>query len=130
MPDVITLGGVSLPGDLRWTDEFGWSPVERAQEYSLTGALIVQEAEKLAGRPITLDAGDAGSGLIWLPRSTVTALYALASTLGWSGTLTLADSRSFAVAFREEGLNAEPARHIAPHETGDPYFLTVKLQTV
>jgi len=131
MPDpVITLGSVTLPGDLQWTDEFSWSPVDRSQEYSLTGALIVQEATRLAGRPITLEAGNPGNGRIWLARSVVEALYTLASTPGWSGTLTLADSRTFTVAFREEGVVAEPVRPIAPLDTSDPYHLTVKLQTV
>ncbi|HRY16676.1 MAG TPA: hypothetical protein P5330_12495 [Candidatus Competibacteraceae bacterium] len=130
MPDDITLGGVTLPGDLRWIDEFAWSPVARSQEYSLTGALIVQEAAKQTGRPITLEAKNESAGYICLARSQVAALYALVSTPGWAGTLTLMDGRSFAVAFRDEGLRADPVRHIAPHEDADAYTLTLQLQTI
>ena len=60
-----TLNALALPGDMMWTDEFNWSPVERSIDYSLTGALIVDIGTRQAGRTITLEgADDAG----WLPR--------------------------------------------------------------
>lgn len=130
MTDIITLGSITLPGDLRWVDEFTWSPVVREQEYSLTGALIIQEATRQVGRPITLEAQSEEIGFVWLLRSTVTALYNLAATSGWSGLLTLTDGRSFTVAFREDGISAEPVQHRAPSANSDPYTLTLKLQTV
>lgn len=123
----ITLGAVTLPGDLRWADEFAWAPVVQSSEYSLTGALIVQEAVKLAGRPITLEATQDG---LWVTRATVLAVQALAETPGWSGTLTLHDGRTFTVGFRDDRISAEPVRHIAPLESGDAYTLTIKLQTL
>jgi hypothetical protein len=58
---------------------------------------------------------------------------ALAATAGWTGTLTLADARTFPVAFRDEGVLAEPAQRAAPRVAGtafDTFTLTVKLQTV
>lgn len=130
MPDDITLGSVTLPGDLKWSDEFSWSPVARSQDYGLTGSLILQESTRLAGRPITLEAKSESIGYIWLARSIIDALYTLASTPGWSGTLTLMDGRTFTVGFRDEGVAAEPVWHIAPHEDADAYTLTLKLQTV
>lgn len=123
----ITLGAVTLPGDLRWADEFAWSPLVQQTEYSLTGALIVQEAVKQAGRPITLEAKQEG---LWVTRATVLELRALAETPGWSGTLTLHDGRTFTVCFREDRISAEPVRHIAPLESGDAYTMTLKLMTV
>lgn len=96
----------------------------------MTGSLILQESAKQAGRPITLQADNPGNGLIWLARAVVEALYTLSGTPGWEGTLTLADARTFTVAFRDEAVVAETVRHIAPLETGDPYTLTIKLQTV
>lgn len=126
----ITLGEVTLPGDLRWSDEFTWSPVARSQEYGLTGALIIDEASRQAGRPITLEAKNESAGYIWLARSVVDALRALAATPGWTGTLTLEDARTFAVAFRGDGVIAEPVRHITPPVANDPYLLTVTLLTV
>ena len=58
----IALGSVTLPGDLRWSDEFAGAQVQRSAEYSVTGALIVQEAVKQAGRPITLEAKSGRTG--------------------------------------------------------------------
>lgn len=130
MAEPITLGGVTLPGDLRWSDEFAWSPVARAADYSLTGALIVEEAAKLAGRPITLEAKSEELGYVWLERSAVEALAALAATPGWTGILTLADARQFTVAFRDEGVTADPVRHRTPAASADPYTLVVRLHTV
>lgn len=128
----ITLGAVTLPGDLRWSDEFQWTPVHRAVEYSLTGSLIVQEAVKLAGRPITLDAQSEAQGYVWLDRATLLSLKTLAETPAWTGTLTLADGRAFTVGWREDGLNAEPVIHQThTAELGAlPYTVTLKLQTV
>jgi len=128
----ITLGAVSLPGDLRWSDEFAWTSVARSADYSLTGALIVQEAVKQAGRPITLEAKSESLGYIWLDRFTLLALKTLAETPEWEGTLTLADDRTFSVAFRDDGLTAEPVYHQTHTAALDslPYTFTLKLMTV
>lgn len=122
----ITLGGVTLPDDLQWIDEYAWSPVARASERSLTGALIVEEAVNLAGRPITLS-GD----WAWIDITTLAALRALAATPGWTGTLVLADSRSFAVAFRDDAVTAEAVFFESPSgAVGDQWRVTLALQTV
>jgi hypothetical protein len=49
---------LSLPDELDWPDEFSWRPVVQASEYALDGALIVEHATRLAGRPITLKSGE------------------------------------------------------------------------
>ena len=128
----ITLGSITLPGDLRWADEFTWTPVARSADYSLTGALIIQEAVKQAGRPITLEAKNESLGYVWLDRATLLALKTLAETPVWSGLLTLADARSFTVAFRDDGLTAEPVIHQTHSAALNalPYTFTLKLQTV
>lgn len=64
-------------------DELDWSPVAQATEHSLTGALLVEEHTRLAGRPITLTGN-------WLTRAQVEALAALRDvggsvTLTWRG---------------------------------------------
>lgn len=107
----IHLGGVALPGDLEWTDEHAWSMVVRASEYSLTGALILQEAAKQAGRPITLSSDNDRA---WITVATLASLQALNALPGWTGTLVLADARTFTVAFRDEGIVAAPAVFQAP----------------
>lgn len=133
----ITLDGIVLDGDLIWSDEFQWCAVERSTEYSLTGALIVSESTKQAGRPITLNSKpesqtelSGGRSLIWMTRQTVEALYAKAAEAGLEMILTLHDNRTFDVMFREDGFDARPVRHISPHEDSDPYYLNIKLITI
>lgn len=129
---VITLGAVTLPGDLKWSDEFAWSAIARSAETGLTGATIIQEGTRTNGRPITLEAQSESAGYIWLERLTLLALQTLAATAGWTGTLTLADGRAFSVRFREDGLSAEPVQHQVHSAALNtlPYTVTLKLQTV
>lgn len=89
----ITLGAIILPQGLRWSDEFDWTPLTQATDYSLTGALIVEQAEKQAGRPITLTGG---KDFTWLTRAEVTSLKDLLDG-GEEMTLTLHDARTFTV---------------------------------
>ena len=70
----ISLEAIALPGDLVWTDRFTWSPVTQIFDYGLTGALILQEGRKQAGRPITLSGG---TNWAWLPLATLEALEVL-----------------------------------------------------
>lgn len=44
-----------LSDDLLWTDEFEWSALAQAEpERTLSGAQVVQQSIKRAGRPVTL----------------------------------------------------------------------------
>lgn len=124
------LDGITLPGDLIWEDEFQWVPVERASEYSLTGALIANEAVMLEGRPITLVAKNEFLGPIWLSRSIIKELYDKSALLDHEMTLTLSDGRSFTVVFRENGVTADSVYHIGDHLDEDRYYLKLQLQTV
>lgn len=65
-------------------------------------------------------------------RNTLLALKTLAETPEWEGTLTLADDRTFSVAFRDDGLTAEPVYHQTHTAALDslPYTFTLKLMTV
>jgi len=116
----ITLGNIALPADLHWVDEFDWMAIEQSEDYTLTGALVVQTGTRHAGRPITLS-GD----WAWVTRSTVKALQALADT-GQSMLLTLADSRSFTTRFRSGGIQAQPVVFFS--DGGDSDFYTVELK--
>lgn len=89
----IHLNSIPLPDGLRFSDEYDWTPVAVATDYSLTGALIVEQATKQAGRPITLIGG---KEFAWLTRAQVDALKALLDA-GAEMTLTLHDSRTFQV---------------------------------
>lgn len=133
----ITLGAITLPATLVWEDEFAWSPVVQSTEWSLTCALIVQEATKLAGRPITLvGKSDSNAHTGGISRTDLLALQTALIVAGASWTLTLHDARTFTVAARQDPLDAEPLpvyRSFFPaNPTGERWYLirALKLQTV
>ena len=120
-----TLGSVAVPRGMVWVDEFDWVPVERAVTYSLTGALLVDVAPRLAGRPITL-AGEVDAG--WLGRGVVAQLYALAGSTSAAHTLTLADGRTFTVMFAPDTpIEAKPIGRPELPSAANPYYATLRL---
>ncbi|PAT39162.1 hypothetical protein CK623_11405 [Vandammella animalimorsus] len=77
----LTNNGVTLQlyEGLQWVDEFAWSPVAMTAEYSTDGSLLIDQAARLAGRPITLETP---SGADWATtREQVQLLHAWASRL-------------------------------------------------
>lgn len=123
-----TLGAISLPRGMVWVDELNWSTAERASERTLTGALIIDAATRIAGRPITLE-GEESAG--WISRATLIALHTLAKTPLGVHTLALADGRAFEVMFAPDGepIEAKPiARPELPANT-HPYVATLRLIT-
>lgn len=64
-----------LSDRLQWVDEYDWSPVAQATDYSTTGDLLVDVALKLAGRPITLQGADTAA---WISRALCDTLQAWA----------------------------------------------------
>lgn len=108
----ITLGVITLPAGLVWADEQEWSPLDQQTSYSLTGALIVEEASKQAGRPITLiGQSDGTEHTAWITRAALSTLRTALDTPLAQFTLTLHDGRTFAVIPRRDGngpLTAEP----------------------
>lgn len=119
------LHNLPLPADMVWTDEFTWPTVVKSTEYTLTGALVVDSAQRLAGRPITLAGADDYG---WITRATVDALRTLASALPGQYVLTLADTRSFTVVFApEDPITAQPIVPIADPGADWWYVTTVKL---
>ena len=81
MAITLTYGGTTahLSDRLDWTDEFSWSPVEQATEYSTTGALLVHVAVKQAGRPITLVGTETAA---WISRTLADTIVAWAALPG------------------------------------------------
>lgn len=75
---------ITLPEDMLWPDEYAWRAVEQRQEYTITGALIVEAATKLSGRRITLAAD---SGYAWMTRATLDTLFAWSALPGQTFTL-------------------------------------------
>ncbi len=117
------LDGVTLPDNLHWPDEFTWSPVGQTTERTLSGAMVVEEAARQGGRPITLRGA-------WIDRTTVDALRSLEQQVGTNMTLTLPDGRTFTVLFRRDssaGVEAEPLFPRAAPDTETLYALTLRL---
>lgn len=77
---------VTLPDALSWADEYTWSPVEQTKTYTTTGALLIEEGVKQAGRPITLEGSEDRT---WCTRALVDQLQAWAATSAIVLTLTL-----------------------------------------
>lgn len=121
---------VDLDPDLLWSDEFQWSRVARAASRSITGALIVQSALRLNGRPITLQPEDDGSA--WMTRDVVEQLAAWANTPNLTLTLTGLRGESRQVIFRdqENPLDARPVQHLNDVEAGDQYLVTLRLMEI
>lgn len=115
---------IDLPDDLQWTDEYAWSPVEQAEEYAVTGALVVDVAARQAGRPITYE----GSDTVWVSRATVAALRSLAAVPGQEMVLTNAESGVFNVIFnhRAGAIEARPVLFSAPLDAADQYVITLR----
>ena len=132
MSITLTVGATSinLNPDLFWTDENDWHPVEQTSTRTITGALTVQTAARIAGRPITLQPEDDRSGATSL--ATLTQLRNWAAVPGQVLELTLRGvSRS--VIFRHHdgaAVEARPWIHYSDVQTGDWYFTTIRFMEI
>ena len=131
-----TLGGIELPDDMEWPDEFtGWARGQDKQT-SVTGVLIVQEAAREAGRPITLRSGSSGKhhwGVV--SHETLVALQALVDAGGTHELVLPAwpvdTTRSFTVRFDlDNPIEASPLYHIVPAAPTDYWSVRLSLFTV
>lgn len=126
MPATATLNNgtttINLPRQLSWTDEFSWTSIVQQREYTITGALIIDDWQKQAGRPITLSGGESE---VWILKSDLEVLQAWANVAGLEMTLTLPDSRTYQVMFDQSApIQANP---IWPNPAYRfPYSLTLK----
>ncbi len=127
---------VTLPGDLQWVDEMTPWKVAQVYETTLTGALLITESARLAGRPITLQSGaDFG----WVQRSVIEQLQALIDVPnGPVMTLALPDypvgsgTRDFSVRFRRDtgAIESAQLKHKTPPAPTDYYSLVLRLMQV
>ncbi|WP_442247063.1 hypothetical protein ACS0OQ_04395 [Stenotrophomonas riyadhensis] len=135
----IVLAGIELPADLQWTDEFTAWKVGQQARTSLTGALIVQESARQAGRPITLQTsrdGTAYVGVVSLP-----VLRALQASESEARLAPLdlvmpahnSGERSFQVRWRRTdgpAIEVDPTRFAVPALDADLFSITLRLMTV
>jgi hypothetical protein len=120
---------IELDPDLQWVDRHSWSPVVQNVTHSVNGNLIIDEAVKLAGRPITLQPPDAAAA--WMPLSVVSQLEALAAEPDRDMQLSI-HGTTFPVRFRHTdgpAVEASPrlfVRDPAPGGFGDDYLTTLR----
>lgn len=114
---------ITLPADLYWADEVAWSPVLQTAERTITGAVILQTATRIGGRPITLQAPDESS--CWAPRSDVEQLMAWAAVAGLQLTLTLRGTSRTVVLRHQDGaaVQARPIAHMSDVQPTDWYSI-------
>lgn len=96
---MITLDAITLPADLIWVDEYAYTPVRQSVSIAVDGALIIEAAAQLAGRPITLQGEDDAA---WIDRATLEALRAKQYQAALVMTLTV-NELSFSVLFVQPG---------------------------
>ena len=117
---------ITLHKDLFWSDESAWHPVEQTAQRTVTGAMVVQVAERIAGRPITLEPIEDSSA--WMVRSVIDALRNWAAAPGKVMTLTL-HGVAHTVMFRHQdgGFEATPVVHYDLPVGADFYLATLRL---
>lgn len=92
-----TLDDMTLPEEMIWLDEAKWTAVAQSTEYTLNGALIVQQGVKQAGRQMSL-----GGDNCWARWSLVKQLQETTHVADKRMTLTLEDGRSYLVIWDHE----------------------------
>lgn len=123
------IGGVVLPGDLEWIDEF--TPTRKqAESVSLAGTSIVQRSTQQTGLPITLQTPRD----VFVTRQQIADLVALRDNPATDVfTVQHPDGRSFFCRFRHgTGLPVDWANTMfrAPPEPGDNWHtMTLRLMT-
>jgi hypothetical protein len=121
---------LTLDPDLYWSDEYDWAATEQAIERTLTGALIVQAAGRIAGRPITLEPEDDNSS--WMTRADMDTLAAWANTPGQTMTLTLRGIAHNVIFRHHDGgpYTAKPVVHYSDPAGTDWVLVTLRFTTV
>jgi hypothetical protein len=131
MATTLTYGGttVTLPGDLLWTDEFGWPAVEQRTQYSITGALLLEAAVKQAGRTVTLTGGPSWG---WITRSVLVTLQAWAELPAQQFTLVLRGEAARTVVFdqAQRPIEAQPVIDYSDPDSTDDYVATIRFLEV
>lgn len=118
---------VNLSDDLQWSDEW-WSPVDQSVERSITGALIIQSAAQLAGRPITLQGSDDSA---WVARSAIEQLRNWSIVAGKQLQLTLrGTSRTVLFRHQDTAIDADPVVPYGDVQAGDFYRVTLRFMEI
>lgn len=123
-----TLGTVTLPGDLQWTDEI-WTERRQNETGTLNGGRVIQKSTQQAGRPVTITT----PANVYVTRQNVLDLITFHDAeLTDSFTVTLPDARTLICRFRHGGglpVDAAPLIDYSPPDPNDYYTLTLRLET-
>ena len=129
---IATGAEVTLPDDLMWVDEHSWTPVAQNASRLIDGALLVETAIKLKGRPITLQAPS--DDMAWVPFWVIKTLYGWAEIEAAKFLLTYRDGRTFIVIMAHDGqasaVEASPVAGFPARKDTEPFRLTLKLMEV
>jgi hypothetical protein len=118
---------VTLPDALSWADEYSWSPVLQTKTYTTTGALLIEEATRQTGRPISLEGTQDRT---WCTRALVDTLRGWAATANITLQLTLRGVLRTVTFDHERGaLQGLPVLFYADSaiESADLYVPTIRL---
>ena len=121
---------IELDPDLLWTNQYQWSPILQAEEYSLTGALILQQGERTAGRPIDLEPPDDGAA--WMPLSMLKTLSDWAKIPGLELTLDVR-GEIMTVVFRHQdqpAVSGRPVVDFSDPADSDFFLITLRFQEI
>jgi len=120
---------IALPDDLYWSDQFAWAPVEQTVERTITGALLIQAAARMAGGPITLQPLDDSSA--WMPLSSVQQIAQWAATPLQQMTLTINGTPKTVVFRHQDGpLDAKPVVFYSDQQSTDNYTATLRFMEI
>ena len=127
---MITLDAITLPDDLIWRNEYKWQPVSQVIDKSLTGVLIIQEAQQVKGRDIIL-VGTDSSG--WITKATLDLLKVKYDTANLTMVLII-NSVSYNVMFKRSSnqgaLAAQLIRECSNPSANENYSVTLEFITI
>lgn len=115
---------------LYFSDEFNWSSVTGNEKYTVGGTLIIQQAVRKGGKPITLSAPD---DMAWLERWQVETLQAWADIIElkmWYERMVKGVNTQTKVSFRhsQTPVDGKPVKGFNSPELNDPF--TAKIQLI
>lgn len=120
---------VKLHGQMFWSDEHDWSALaQTSPEYTLGGAVLIEQGTKLSGRPITLVGQHAR-----IQKQSIDELRRWSEIPELMMTLIHPDGRTFNVCFDRPVLsNIEPIKMIRASEQlpTDQYRINIHLITI
>lgn len=123
----ITLGGITLPTELVWVDEFDWQSIEQNISRSLGGRVFVQQRTKINGQPILLAGYEQAE---WIDRATLEQLTTLAAQGSAMTLLINSDSYQVRFDYPANPIQATPVIDYSDPAADDFYTITIQLVTV